>query len=371
VTRVTFENATIRDVIGKAARIAPTKGSAFDKAAGILMVIDGDLNQITVKATDLDVFYMEIADFTEIEGSNTVWRIPSSIIDGICSKLPISSGKTVSFDDEGGGAQLKITSGRMRANVRIIDPSYYPEWDAFDPKDLDLVADFGARIQMVQWAAARAGDPPLIGIHLDGENVIATDRFRIAMAPCKAAPLYKPVTIPSGIFTPLMKSLGDVRLGISDNMLLVQPDDSIQIKAVIFSADYPNIKAVFRRNEDTSVTFKKASLLEIIDRAMVMAAHNRLPTLKMFIGQEEIAVMMEDVEIGLLGDVIEVSGQCQHDRMTILFTPDNITGALNNSPNDEVTMHYILGEPFKPVRIDGGSGYEALVMPRKKLTGDD
>lgn len=367
MTSVTFENATIRDVIGKASRVAPTRGSAFDKASGIVMEVDIENNEIVVRATNIEIFYMEIADSIEMSGTSASWRIPSGIIDGICSKLPISSGKTVTFDDEAGHS-LKITSGRMRANIRIMDTDYYPRWEAFDPSELETVSEFGARIQMVQWAALKNGEPPMTGVHLDGEFAIATDRHKIAMVPCKATPLYKPVTVPAGIFTPLMKSLGDVRLGIQDNMLLIQPDDSVQIKAVIFGNAYPNIPSVLKRNETGSVTFKKALLLEIIDRAMVMAARDRLPLLKMFVGQEEIAVMMTDKEIGLLGDVIEVPGHAMHDRMTICFTPDNLTGAINNAPSDEITMYYHLGEPNKPVRIDGGSGYESLIMPRKEMS---
>lgn len=365
MTKVVFENATIRDVISKAGRIAPTKGSAFDSAAGIMVEVNAEEQQVVVKATDTLIYYMEVADFVSIEGPSVKWRIPSLVIDGICSKLPIQSGKAVTFDDEG-STTLKITSGRMRANVRTIDPQYYPDWDAFDDAELETVPNFGASIQMVQWAASKSGEPPLTGVHLDGEICIATDRFRIAMGPCKASPIYKPVTVPAGIFTPLMKTLGDVRLGIADNMLLVQPDEAIQIRAVIYANEYPKVTAVVKRAEPVGATFRKAGLLEIIDRAMVFAQRDRMPLLKMFIGLEEIAVMMSDKEMGLLGDVIEIPGHAQHDRVLICFTPDNLTGAINNAPNDEITFWYDPAYPLKPIRIDGGSGYEAIVMPRKE-----
>ena len=365
MTKVTFENATIRDVISKASKVAPTRGSAFDKAAGIMMEVKPNENLVLVRSTNLEIFYMEIADYVEIEGQATQWRIPSSIIDGICSKLPITSGKHVTFDDSL-GSSLTLASGRMRAKVRLIDPQYFPTWEAFPTEGMELVSNFGATLQMVQWAAQKAGDPPLTGVHLDGEMVIATNRFRIALAPCKAPPLYKPVTVPAGIFTPLMKSLGDVHLGVTDNQLLIQPDESVQIRSVIYANEYPPVAKVLKRNESCNVTFRKSSLLEIIDRALVMAQRDRLPVLKLIIGQEEIAAMAEDKEIGLLGDVIETPGFAPHARMTICFLPDDLISAINNAPNDQVSMYYHLGEPMKPVRIDGGSGYESLVMPRKE-----
>lgn len=366
MTKVTFENATIRDVIGKAARVAPTKGKAVDAASGILVEVDADKGEIIVKSTNTEIYYMEIVDSLSIEGASRRWRIPSTVIDGICSKLPISSGKSVTWDDNDSNEML-VSSGRMRARVRLMDPQYFPTWGAFDPSELETVPDFGARIQMVQWAASRNGEPPLTGVHLDGEMVCATDHFKIAMAPCKASPIYKPVTIPAGILTPLMKTLGDVRIGMGEGQLYIMPDDSTQIRTVIFGNEYPNVMRVMdQRNEDASVTFKRQSLLEIIDRAMVMGQRERVPILKMIVGEEEIAVMMQDKEIGLLGDVIETPGYAQHDRQTICFTPGNLTAGLEAGPNEEMTMHYRLNMPMKPVRLDGGSGYEVMVMPRKE-----
>lgn len=362
MTKVTFENATIRDVIGKASRIAPTKGSAFDKAAGIVIDVDADQNEVTVRSTNTEVFYMEITDAVEIEGASCVWRIPSGLLDGICSKLPITSGATVVFD--GDGPTLKIATGRMRANLRLMDPNYYPEWKPFDPSSLSGVSDFGGRLQQVQWAASKTGTAPLTGIHLNGEVAGATDSYRVAITPCDIPQLYEPVTIPAATFTPLMKSLGEVRIGQEDGQLLVMPDDSTQIRAVIYPQKYPNLPKFIKRDESHACFLKKDHLLEMIEQAMVIGARDRTPLLKAIIGMEEFAVLMEDQEMGLLGNVIEIGGQATHDRHYIGFTPDNLTAALRAAPNEDVTFYYVVGSPMKPVRIDGGSGYEVLIMPR-------
>ena len=74
--------------------------------------------------------------------------------------------------------------------------------------------------------------------------------------------------------------------------------------------------------------------------------------------------MMEDIEMGLLGDVLELSGQAPHEYHYIGFTPENLMNALKAAPNKDVTIYYHFGMSMKPVRLDGGSGYEALIMPR-------
>jgi len=364
MTKVTFENATIRDVIGKAGRIAPRKsGEAMDKASGILMEIDSVAQQVTVRATNMEIFYMEIVDAVSIEGGSVTWRLPSMIIDGVCNKLPIQSGSMVIFDDEE-STTMKVTTGRMVAKMRLSNYEYYPRWGAFDPEDLTTVEDFTKLIQRVQWAASKNGVAPLTGVHLTGEIMSATDQFKAALSPCKIEHLVEPVTIPGSIFAPLMKHLGDVKLGQEDGMILIMPDDSTQIRCVTFPGNFPKVHLAMKRNETHAVIVKKSNLVEMIERAMVMGQSSRIPILKVIIGQEEFAVMMEDQEVGLLGDVVDIPGQATHDRHTFGLTPETLTAAMSAAPNEDVTIYYHFGLPMKPIRMDGGSGYEALIMPR-------
>ncbi len=364
-TTVTFENATIRDVIGKAARIAPTKGSAFDQAAGILIVVDADTDKIIIKSTNTEVFYMEVVDAVSIVGDSVQWRIPSSLLDGICNKLPIASGATIAFE-ELQGSQIRLSTGRMRATLRLMDVTYFPQWKAFDPAQLSPVSDFGARLEQVQWAASRSQAPPMSGINLDGKIAGATDQYRVAITPCEIPHLYEPITIPAATFTPILKSLGEVRIGQEDGQILVMPDDSTQVRAVIYAAKYPNLAKVIesKRDQPNAVFLRKETLLDMIEQAMVIGARDRTPVLKIILGLEELAVLMEDEELGILGNVMEVAGQATHDRHFIGLTPENLTAGLRASPNDEVTLYYTAGAPMKPLRIDGGSGYEVLIMPR-------
>lgn len=365
MTKVTFENATIRDVIGKASRVAPTKGSAFDKSAGVVIEVDAGSSEVIVRSTNTEIFYMEITDAVEIEGATRTWRIPSVVLDGICSKLPITSGKQVTFDDQDSSV-LQLASGRMRAKIRLMDPTYFPTWEPFDPTELTAVADFGARIQQVQWAASKTANPPLTGVNLSGTHIGATAGHVAAITPCEITQIVEPVTIPASIFTPLMKSLGEVRIGQEYGQLLVMPDEATQIRAVIFDGKYPNLLSIFKREETNAVMVKKTAFTDMIDQAMVMGRTDRGAILKVYIGLEEVAVMMEDQEIGLIGNVLEVPSQATHERHLICFSPEILTQALSGAPNEDVTIYYTDGQPLKPVRVDGGSGYEVLIMPRKQ-----
>ena len=90
----------------------------------------------------------------------------------------------------------------------------------------------------------------------------------------------------------------------------------------------------------------------------------------LFIGKGEIAVMMSNEEVGLLGDVLETPGFCDHSRIEMKFTPRNIIEAIANCPNQKMDFHYN-SVPAKRsmVYIDGGSGYQTWVMGRSEDGG--
>lgn len=372
---VVFECATIRDAVSKAARVAPTGGSAFDKSAGILLELRPENSTVIVRANNTEVFYLEVVNavsmtFSENEDQDAtgpiLWLLPSVLLDGICSKLSIVDGAQVKFENN--IHQVFIKQRRMVAKLLLQNSDYYTLWNAFDPSDLETVEGFGKKLQAVAWAASRTGTPPVTGINLNGEHAAATDNYRVAMLPCKLPSLYEPVTIPYDT----IKSLGgeaEVKVGRTENRLLVMPNESTQIEATIYAQKFPPITRVFKRGEPQAVLIKRDELSAMVDHAMVMGKTEKVPLLQMIVGRGELAVLMEGRELGLLGDVIELGDQCQHERVKIGLTPESLLGALGSAPNNEVTIWYHL-EPKKPIRIDGGSGYEALIMPRTLDKGE-
>lgn len=362
--KVTFENATIADSVSKAARVAPTKGEAFDKASGLLMTLDPDSKTVTLRSTNLHLFYLEVVDAVEVEGAGD-WRFSSIILPAVLSKLPIGSGKMVTFEQKGN--EVFMVSGRVKAKFRTMAPEYYPSWEPYDPDLLEMVPDLGARLQQVEWAAEEHHEVTYAGIHLTGEYAVATDRFRMARVPCEASPITRPITIPAGILKPVIGNLRDVAIGIDQNMFLLMPDTSTQIRTRIYDREYPNISKVLDREWTNKVSFRKQPMIEMIERAQVFVQNDRSPSMTVIVGKGEVAVMCADIETGLLGDVMELPDQCDHTRFKITVTPRNLTDALSASPSDEVEFYYNTEDANGLLKIDGGSGYTAAIMPRRDM----
>lgn len=368
MTKAVFETATFADAIKQAEKIAPRKGQAFDKAAGILLELDPAQGTVVVRTTNTDLYHMAWIDPVSLEGDAATWRVPSQLFAGVLSSLPIGSGKQVEFTDkiDGHSRSLHMSSGRTKCKFMLIDHSYFPTWGAFDPDGLISAKDMGGRIAQVEWAAA-ATEIPLAGVYLDGEWAVCTDRYRAARVPLSIPDLAEPITIPAGLIGQILKQTGEVQIGIEGEALLIMPDEHTQIRTVIYGGKYPNVKRIMKTDYPQTVKFRKNELIDVINRAMNFVGSNRTPTIRVFFGSEEIACMMSDAEIGLIGDVLEVPGQCTHDRAEVKFTPRNLLDAINSSPNDEVSIGYDPAKMNGILYVNGGSGYDAWVMPRVDL----
>lgn len=366
MTAISFEAGTIADVINRAGRIAPKRGEAFDKAAGI--VFDVDPNSATpciVRTTDLEVYFIETIDVIKAEGAAVRWRLPSAVLMGVIGTLPSTAGTTVTFvQDDKKPAQVTISCNRLRSTLNLFGNLYYPEWDTAGDIELTLAPNLGELITRVEWAASKAGPPPLDGVHFTGEHLIATDRYKIARVPCEIDLPNGPVTIPARSIGSVIKPAGDVYIGMEDNLFVVSIDDYTQIKTITYGAEFLPVGPIVDREYPQRIEFRKADLVGRIQRAQAFAGAERHPVITIFLGKSELAVMMQNDEVGLLGDVIELPGQATHKRIIIRCSPSMILDGLNNATSDTVSLLYNPTATNKPFRIEDASGYMAWIAPR-------
>jgi DNA polymerase III sliding clamp (beta) subunit (PCNA family) len=153
-------------------------------------------------------------------------------------------------------------------------------------------------------------------------------------------------------------------MAVQGNQVLFMPDEHTQLRSVIYAEDYPNVLKAMRTEFEETVKVRKEAFLEVLNRASNFAGGERIPSLTIFLGKEEIAVMMDNEEVGRLGDVLEVPGSCAHDRIEMKFTPTNLIDAVANCPNAEMDLHYDKDGRRKLIYVDGGSGYQAWVIGR-------
>lgn len=369
--RLLAETATLADAVNRAARIAPMKGPEFFRAAGILFELrPGDFSghELVLKATDLEVAYRQAVPVLEIDGEETVWRLPSALLSGILSTLPLGSGHTVELTTEPDNA-VRIKAGRAKAKLRLLEADEFPVMPYAVDGDPLVVDGFAQLLAQVAWACA-SDKPPIAGVHIDGERLVALDGQKIAIVPCKI-PVDAPITVPLAALSGLIKNTTQVGLIARDTRLYLLPDDETQASTVIYDAPYPNFERVLREDFEHTCEFVSGELEEAVSRMMVLVKTEKYPLVKLTIGWNTIGIQMDVPEIGLMEDEIDLSSSSMppnSERFDIWFTPQNLIGAMNAARKPDVKFSYG-PKATQSVSISDTSGYRCDVMPRHVLGG--
>lgn len=366
-TKVRFETGVLSDAIKKAARVAPSRGGAeLDKAAGIILDIDpGGAVPCVVRATDTMTFYLESLAVTEATGDKVRWRLPSQLLAGLLSNA-ISKATTITVETSTKSTgRVSVKYARLTSDINLIASSSYPTWSTSAGDTLSPVTNLGEAISMVEWCAAKNGQPPLNGVNMDGKFLFATDRFRMARVPLKVDNLDEAIVFPAFSLGGIISGMGAVRVGVDRKLLVIQPNEFSQFKSITVSTAFPaGIYNRFEFDYPESLTFNRKEVIERIANAVLFSGADRDPVVELWIGEERMAVYIENAEVGLFGDIIDLPGMALHKNSVLKFAPKFLLEALLHSPTDEMRLGYQAAFPTKAVILSSATGYEAIVMPR-------
>jgi DNA polymerase III sliding clamp (beta) subunit (PCNA family) len=356
----TFEVATIADAIAKANRVAPTNGSSFDRAHGIVVELDPSKSTSTciVKATDLEVTLRLELSVLSMGDEAATWRVPSKMLHGLISTMPIGSGSTVEFLDVG-DSNLYMKCGKTKSKLRLV-ASEFPEIEVFDPAPLVVAPGLATRLSQVAWATDKKGSGILSGVHIDGSHLIGCDRASAAVVPC-VVQLDAPVTAPLTEVAQIIKNTGEVAIGASDSRLRIMPDDHTQATCVLYAQDYPNvIKLLDAVKADKEFEFSAEPLMAMLDRTQVLMKDERLPATNIEIGDGYLKMSIS-TDAGTVIDELEIVGGSVGEPLRISFKPDVLRNAINASGRPTLKVRYGPGA-LDPLVLSDDSDFRALMM---------
>lgn len=366
VRSVTFETASIADAIAKATRVAPTKGAAFDRSAGILFELrPSNPRKVTVKATNLDVTFLHWIDPISLVGDDGDWRVPSTLLAGILAGLPMGAGQRVTIaEKENEKDVLILSAGKIKAKIRTYpNADSFVKWEPFDATLLENVSGFATRVAQASWACDRE-TAPYSGVHMDGEQIIATDKYKLVAVPCKV-PVSTPITVPLDVIAPIMRNLTDAKVRATDKHFEIMPDSHTQITATIFGVTYPDLGPFTAAVPARTMKLDRDLLVDAIQRMLVLAKGERYPVSRLTVGNGAIEVHMTVPDVGEMEDTVSVAEGADHDPYTIYFTPQNLVEGLNHAANPKVTVGYDPANPRSPFRVDDEAGYKSWIVPRR------
>jgi DNA polymerase III sliding clamp (beta) subunit (PCNA family) len=366
-TSISYESALLADAVIKAARIAPTKGAAFDKASGIVFDVTPD--HTVIQATDLDVTYRQVVRHDNFKGDPVMWRLPSGVLSGVMASLPLTAGTTTTLASRDDGA-IRLSSGRTKARLQMIRNDGYPSVDVLDTSDMSSAQELGQKVGQVSWAceSEKHGDL-LAGVHIDGKFLYATDRYRVAITECEV-PISEPVTVPLSSLGAILRSASEVRckVGVTPSApfarLQLALDSETTASARVLEGDYPDVRRrVLRTDYGGHVMVSKRLFTETLSRMMVLARTERNPKLILKLAGEELTLDLE-VETGRIQESFVVESNEGLDTYECTLNPNFIGDAVAAAAMNEVRLDYGPG-PMHSVRVSDGEGYECIIQPIK------
>lgn len=366
MSKVTFDAASLADAVGKAARVAPSKGPAFDRAAGILFEVDFDTRIASIKATDLDISYVQRVEYLQAEGNSCTWRVPAQLVAGSVNSLPLGSGAQVElFDKEG---WLYIKAGKFLGKFAMMDPQTFPILESFDTEGMMPANEFAQKAEQVAWAADTGKQSPLGGVHIDGKNLVGCDKYCLAITPCEI-PIEEPVTVPLWNLAGLLKSASDVRMRAADTKLLLTLDAETRATSTLVEGAFPNYHGLRRDSFAGKIKVNKTELNDALNRLMTLVRAERQPRLNITFSGEgmfrEIILDMDIAQVGRMRD--SVTGEMEFDSVfNYTFNPTKLMSAIDACKGDQITLGFgsqDANSAKKPLCVQDAGGYECYVMP--------
>jgi DNA polymerase-3 subunit beta len=248
----------------------------------VLLTIDQSM--LKLSATNLEIAMTTwVGAMVEEEGSITV---PARLLGEFVNSLP---SERIDLEIEPGSGLLKITCGRVQANINGTDASEFPPVPTvedglaaqIDPQVLKTA------ITKVAFAAATEESRPVltgVEVKLEGSrfSMAAADGFRLAVY---QGDLLQPVDtetkviVPARTFTELSRLLGDQEEAVEvmmtpskgQAMFRVRGAETVELVSQLLQGSFPNYEQLIPQNHETRAVFDLPQLLRATRTAAIFA----------------------------------------------------------------------------------------------------
>jgi DNA polymerase-3 subunit beta len=378
-TGVTVDAVEFRRALMSVKAACSTK-SAVDALQGVLIVIDGDGG--TVTCTDMDIAMR--AQFTA-EGALSALVLHKTLVEAIKGakgpiELAVETDSAFRQQDMVLVVRRGVTSMRVRT-LRIEDwpPLDFTRGTRYLSEDAGVFDDLVTRIAV--FATRDETRPVLTGISISKTGVVATDSYRLMVAPAVGSVRRKtPLLLPAVGLSKIVKRVKGRVVIFHDNGATRAVVSAGEIEATIRTIDgqYPNYQQLLPDAWTGSLWVNRAELLELTKQAVGLA--RRAAPMRLGFGASgrlTVEVHGNDLDPSLSGaiDIVQRSGE----KTMILRVGER------NLPADEIgvnpaffhdavllvgtaeTVEIRFINPMRPLLVvdgdDGDHGEMALLMP--------
>lgn len=355
----TVHAALLHEALTRAAKIAPTKGEAHDKAGGIQ--IEFMPLEAHVRATDLDLtFYQKVP--ADVKKNVTV-RF-GLVIQQFVASLPMDKDQEIKFLLK--GKNLVVQFGRTRTKATVPQViGEFPKVPWHDPDDgLVEAHELAAKLQAVSWATEKDAAPPINGIRIDGkwlEGLSSKQAARIAAE----IPVDEPVTAVIKDLLPLIRMATDLRMKAEGGKIILALDEATQVTSTTVLGPWPDLTERMHRFEFTeSMTIPKKRLVEGIDRMLGFVRNDRLPRIFFVVREDSVDLSLIGSMNGQIQDscrLVNRDGPDIEKPVEFIFNPNWLKEAIESFPGSTIKIKF--SSPMKPLLMEEPStSYQSFII---------
>lgn len=360
MTTVEFETAALADCLKSAARVAPKANNKNLELAGIMIQVRK--GQAIVRATNGDVWYRHTLTPTEFEGKPVQWRLPSQVAARVVGSLPVKKGSRVTLTQEQG--VVRARSGRMTASMGLIDPQFYPQWEAMDMSEAPMVTGFGKQLGHVTWATERSSDLAGSCVMLDGASLIAATHKAVARAVCSVdLGEHDHVLLPLVVLSPILSQMVDCQVAFDGKIFAMQPTEDVQIHTTTMDLPFYKVDRPMSREFDGQVPISRQQAAEVLARVRAIVDSDVEGNVRLIVGAGKVSFFSEGSGgINSVTDILDLpEGFAQHSPVFLRMSAETLSLALGRSPGDELTIRYDTTGRAPMFRVDGADGYSCWI----------
>ncbi|NBV54283.1 MAG: DNA polymerase III subunit beta [Proteobacteria bacterium] len=240
-------------------------------------------NRLETTATDNDIAVQGTAEaFVDKPGTTTVGALK---LFEIINKIP--EGSMVGLELADGGSRLTVTAGKSKFSLATLGAEAFPDMTKISGGTSFTLSAVNLKklLDRVQFAtSADETRAYLTGVYLhviqaDGQallRTVATDGHRLAKAdiPCPEGAEDMPAVILPRKCVNELKKLADeskdIKLTITDKKIQAEATD-ITLTSKVIDATYPDYDRVIPKDNPTSLTVTRRSLLQAVERVSILS----------------------------------------------------------------------------------------------------
>ncbi len=329
------------------------------------IIFDCNEGMIKLIANDMDLGIETIIPGTIYEKG--VIAIDSSIIINIVRSFPDSE---ITIDcDYDYKTVISCENSMFNIVAKNTDSfTYLPKYEKSNPIIISKITLKDAIRKTIFSINEKDSNKVMSGelFEITGNNlrVVALDGHRISINNIKLNALYedKSIIIPGRTLNELTKIIdneeGDLFIYICDKHIIFEYDDTTVVSRLI-EGKYFDINKMLTDNYDTKITINKKSLIDSINRGLLLINDGNKKPIIMKVNEENIEIGLNS-PLGSLNDVIDISREGINQ--IIGFNPKFMVDALRVIDDEEINI-YLMNAKSPAFIRDEDNTYIYLVLP--------